>query len=164
MAELKQCRCCGEYFKSLNGIMCSACKKYFREGGKRVAPPPKGEVEKDYRGYYICHICGMAYPKLLEHVRRKHHMTADEYREEFGLTKAQQLTSDEYHEKMSQHMKEQLRTDKRMSYLFDNPELRGKQTRLGKKQSLQEINNRRESQRKKAITRWGKDESGSGDE
>ena len=61
-------------------------------------------------------------------------------------------------------MKEQLKTDKRMSYLFDNPELRGKQTRLGKKQSLQEINSRRESQRKKATARWGKDESGSSDE
>lgn len=42
----------------------------------------------------VCHICGRAYAGLGQHVRMRHGMSADEYREEFGLMQKTGLISD----------------------------------------------------------------------
>lgn len=154
---MKTCLYCG--VKIPHGTLCQSCQKYIKEGGKFHPLPPKGQALQDERGYYICHICGMAYSKLGEHIRRKHHMTVEEYKAEFGLMKSQQLTSAKYHGKMSEYIKDSLEYDERYLYLFQHPHLRGKQTRKGQKQSLQEIEQRRPEQREKALKRHKNDKN-----
>jgi predicted transcriptional regulator len=61
----------------------------------RVAQfPPIGRLVADADGAHVqCHICGTWWAKLATHVRRRHGMSPDEYREEFGLNKSTGLVS-----------------------------------------------------------------------
>lgn len=139
-----------------SGNVCQTCRKYLKNGGEFHTPPEPGTVAVDSRGFYICHICGMAYMKLGEHVKLKHKMSINEYREKFGLMKKQQLTGKEYHKKMSEYMLDQLNSNDQYHYLHKHPELRCQGSRKNQKQSLQEIEQRRESQSQKSKIRWEK--------
>ena len=56
--------------------------------------PPPGQLVADVDGARVqCHVCGGWYPMLGVHVARKHGMTGDEYREEFGLNRTTRLCS-----------------------------------------------------------------------
>ena len=50
----------------------------------------------------ICHICGQAHRKLGNHIRFKHNITQNEYRDMFGLYHNTRLSNYEYIENMSQ--------------------------------------------------------------
>ena len=102
---MKKCIKCGIAIKS--GLLCQTCAKYKRNGGVWHPLPPYGTVVYDEDGRPICHVCGMAMNKLIEHTKRKHGLDTQEYREKFGLMrKNARLTSPEYSEKMSDHANE----------------------------------------------------------
>lgn len=84
--------------------LCQTCRRYERNGGVWHPLPPFGDVRYDSEGRPICHICGMALNKLAEHVRRKHHMSTEEYRSKFGLMrKLSNLCAPAYRDKMRRH-------------------------------------------------------------
>jgi hypothetical protein len=148
---MKTCKECKEIIhdKAYSGGLCQACYVYFKNGGTKNEIPEKGVITKDSRGFIVCHICGKAYGKLGAHIVNKHKMTADSYREQFGLNARSQLTSDEYHAYMGE-----------LAYAYDMPEqLRrvGRNTRItsdrklrkGKPIRLQEVLNKQKRVYKK---------------
>lgn len=127
---MKKCKECGEIIrsKSYSGGLCQSCYVYFGNGGTKNEIPEKGVIAKDSRGFVVCHICGRAYGKLGAHIVNKHKMTADSYREMFGLNARSQLTSDEYHDYMG-----------KLAYAYDMPnQLRrvGRNTRINSNRKL----------------------------
>lgn len=101
---MKVCERCKIAIKS--GTLCQTCRKYEKNGGVWYIPPKFGEMKYDPDGKPICHVCGMACNKLIEHTKRKHGLLSAEYRKEFGLMDSTQLTSPEYHDKMKQYTNE----------------------------------------------------------
>lgn len=86
MIQTYECIRCGKRDQKLRVKgMCQPCYMYYKNGGRGNPLPPKGEIRYDYRGYPICHICGRAYRKVLHHVYQTHGITAEEYKEHFGL-------------------------------------------------------------------------------
>ena len=91
------CEICGrsnnrtKYQEKFELILCDSClrmcKKY-----KFYYIPPKGEIHYDNEGNIICHCCGRSFKKLSEHIKTKHHMSKDRYKEEFGLNRTAKLT------------------------------------------------------------------------
>lgn len=97
---MKTCVKCGIQIKV--GKLCQTCAKYQRNGGVWHPLPAYGTVAYDEQGRPICHICGMALDKLIEHTKRKHGLDSESYRKEFGLMQARatSLTSPKYSSKM----------------------------------------------------------------
>lgn len=86
--------------------LCQPCYMYLRRHPEGVYPlPPKGVVELAINGDVICHECGMAYPKLGNHIRFKHNMTQREYKDKHGLLYSTQLTNAKYKKKMRKYVK-----------------------------------------------------------
>ena len=54
-----------------------------------------------------CHICGKWFIYLAPHLRWKHNLTVDEYREDFGLNRTQPLCTPSLSEKHRRHFVEQ---------------------------------------------------------
>ena len=100
MAE-KICKACGRIIQGTPfGKYCQSCYRYFKDGGTEHPLPMPGTIEKDNRGYVICHICGRAYKRLGSHAKESHSMTIEEYKKEFGLCNNCRTTEDSYSEKM----------------------------------------------------------------
>lgn len=78
------------------GELCQGCYKYFKDGGKIYPIPPSGIIQKDDRGYVICHICGKSYKRLGSHIRESHQMTIEEYKEIYGLCRRRKTTEAGY--------------------------------------------------------------------
>lgn len=131
-----------------NQNTCQTCQRYIRKGGIFYPLPPKGEVVYTEDDKVVCHICGMAFSKLAEHVKKKHKMSDREYRQEFGLKICTRLTSLSYHEKMRNLAETYPNYQENFKDVWSG-EKACRNSRGGKKQSLQEINQRREEQRVK---------------
>lgn len=101
---MKVCTKCG--VKITSGKLCVSCRNYIKKGGVWHELPPYGEVRYDDEGRPICHVCGMAFDKLIEHTIRKHGLDSLSYRQTFGLMLSARLTGPKYHEKMRQHVAE----------------------------------------------------------
>lgn len=104
--SIDYCPSCGIKLPEKNRFadgLCQSCHVYFRNGGTVHPLPSAGRIEKDERGYVICHICGKAYKRLGSHVKEKHHMSIDEYKEKFGLCRRTRTTEDGYSRKMHDH-------------------------------------------------------------
>lgn len=101
---MKKCEKCGVDISS--GKLCCSCRNYIKRGGVWHTPPPHGVVEYDKQGRPICHVCGMAFDKLIEHTKRKHGLDTVAYRQMFGLMFSARLTGPKYHEKMQKHAEE----------------------------------------------------------
>jgi hypothetical protein len=54
----------------------------------------------------VCHICGKSFKKLLSHVWQKHELSAEEYKEMFGLEKRRGIMNEEAREVLRQRVKE----------------------------------------------------------
>ena len=92
----KNCPLCGG-IKDTTGKYCQKCYNYLKIHPEGVYPlPNKGEVVYAPNGDPICHICGMAYRKLGNHIRFKHNISQTIYRETFGLYHNTRLSNDEY--------------------------------------------------------------------
>lgn len=98
---------CTSCNKKINGKtypdgLCQGCYRYFKSGGTINPLPQKGVIEKDYRGYIVCHICGKAYKRLGSHIKESHDMTIAEYKEDFGLCNRTKTTETNYSKHMSE--------------------------------------------------------------
>lgn len=92
-----KCECCGknkkrvcwseEYEKNL----CDSCWKMYKHHPVKYIPP-KGEVHYDEEGNFICHECGRSFKKLSGHIKARHNLSNDEYREKYELNRSQGLT------------------------------------------------------------------------
>ena len=150
---MKVCEKCGLIIK--NGRLCQTCQKYKRNGGVWHKLPAYGTVEYDDEGRPICHICGMALDKLIEHTKRKHGLDTNEYRKEFGLMrKNARLTSPKYAEKMRSYSEEYQTHEKNFECVHSGRVKNGKRN---PKWSPQEIELRRTSQGEKGKIRWKKE-------
>ena len=97
--EVRYCRDCGELIT--RGFYCDRCYAYYRKHPEGLYPlPPKGLVKYATNGDLICHICGQAHRKLIQHVYYKHNMSHNEYCDKFNLLHNTRLTRDDYQEKM----------------------------------------------------------------
>ena len=146
---MNTCRSCGQPLKSdrYKGL-CQSCYTYFRKGGTVNPLPSAGKIEKDYRGYVVCHICGKAYKRLGSHIKEKHNMTIADYKKQFGLCANVRTTEDSYHDTMRNYalvnnMDKQL-IDKGLQTRFK----KGDDSRKGKEVRLQECLDKRNRNRK----------------
>ena len=99
---MKQCQMCGGN-NTTTGKYCNTCYSYLRKHPEGDYPlPPKGVIHYASNGDPICHICGQAHRKLGNHIRFKHNITQNEYRDMFGLYHNTRLSNYEYIENMSQ--------------------------------------------------------------
>lgn len=102
----KLCLLCNDPVDT-TGKYCQKCYNYLRIHPEGVYPiPPVGEVHYANNGDPICHICGMAYRKLGNHVAFRHHMTQQEYRDRFKLYHNTKLSNNGYKELMRLYNKE----------------------------------------------------------
>ena len=134
---MKLCKCCGDIIENRHSDLCQSCYIYFKEGGVIHPLPKEGCVEKDERGFVICHICGKAYKKLGGHVINKHKMTTAIYKEKFGLCNRTKITETKYSQMMSalaykNNMPEQLKVVGLNTRIKDGEtdKRKGKKTRL----------------------------------
>ena len=102
--KIAYCKDCGQDISHCNryGGLCQSCWRYYRDGGKAHPLPPQGVIQKDDRGYVICHICGKAYKRLGSHIKEKHHSSIDAYKKEFGLCNNAKTTEINYSKHMSE--------------------------------------------------------------
>lgn len=98
-----KCRDCGQDITHCNryGGLCQSCWTYYRKGGYTYSLPPRGVIEKDNRGYVICHICGKAYKRLGSHTKEKHHINIADYKAKYGLCNNSKTTEINYSNHMS---------------------------------------------------------------
>lgn len=104
------CKFCRKQSKHNYAGYCQTCYQYFVvKGYDSWCPSNYGEVnfvQKEGHPQYgmpVCHICGRAYTKLIQHVRNNHNLTREEYCERYGLDKSVRMTTDIYHNKMSEY-------------------------------------------------------------
>lgn len=81
-----KCKFCDKEAVPNHRGYCQSCYKYFILDRKSVYDLPEiGKVEYTEGGDPICHICGMAYRKLGNHIYQIHHMTVYDYTTKFKL-------------------------------------------------------------------------------
>ena len=99
---MKRCLMCGGN-NTTTGKYCNTCYSYLRKHPEGDYPlPPKGVIHYASNGDPICHICGQAHRKLGNHIRFKHNITQNEYRDMFKLYHNTRLSNYEYINNMSQ--------------------------------------------------------------
>lgn len=128
---MKICKICGD-INTTTGQYCQSCYGYLRKHPEGVYPlPPKRQIVYADNGDPICHICGQAYRKLGNHIRFKHHLTQNEYRDMFGLYHNTKLSNISYRNKMAEYNKCY------KDIVVDiNLLKKGKKTRVSKKNNL----------------------------
>lgn len=94
--------CDGE--NTTTGKYCNSCYAYLRKHPEGAYDLPEcGVVKYAPNGDPICHICGQAHRKLGNHIRLKHHMKQNEYRDKFKLYHNTRLSNMEYQETMADY-------------------------------------------------------------
>lgn len=100
----KYCGLCS-CLNDTTGKYCQKCYEYLKKHPEGIYELPKaGEIVYASNGDPICHICGMAYRKLGNHIAFKHHMTQNEYREKFRLHHNTKLSNNAYKETMRSYV------------------------------------------------------------
>ena len=140
-----QCKRCGREFADHSyGGLCQACYRYFYNGGEEHPLPQPGTIQKDDRGYVICHICGRSYKRLGSHVKESHEMTITQYKEMFGLCRRSRTTEDNYSKVMHDYAREHRMGDQLRIAGINTRIQKGQNTyRKGKAVRLQEILDKR---------------------
>ena len=94
--EPRVCKLCGDLFNHA-GYYCQSCSAYLRLHPEGLYPQPEyGEVLYADNGDPVCHICCKAYRKLGNHIKFKHHITQETYRERYGLHHNTRLSNEDY--------------------------------------------------------------------
>lgn len=81
-----------KYYDDFEAKLCQSCFRTWRDNPVKYIPPV-GEIHFDDEGKLICHICGRSYHKLGAHIKQKHDISTDKYKEKFGLNRGAKLTS-----------------------------------------------------------------------
>lgn len=102
------CGCSNEKRKAVyrdeyNEFLCYSCYEHYKLHPKNTIPQ-KGIISYDDEGRLVCHICGRAYDRLASHLRYKHKITQQEYKEEFGLNRTVKLTSENHREHLRKNV------------------------------------------------------------
>ena len=129
----KICEMCGGK-NTTTGRYCNACYGYLKlhpEGIYNI--PEEGKITYAPNGDPICHICGQAHRKLGNHIRFKHHMEQNEYRDKFKLYRNTRLSNMEYQETMADYNRKY-----RDIVVKENLIEKGKGTRIIKGQEFKE--------------------------
>ena len=101
--EPRVCKLCGDLFNHA-GYYCQSCSAYLRLHPEGLYPQPEyREVLYADNGDPVCHICRKAYRKLGNHIKFKHHIDPNVYKERYGLTHNTRLCNQEYVEKMREY-------------------------------------------------------------
>ena len=100
---MKICTFCNRGTKRLIKGYCSACYQSIKRSDGRYTPSPYGTVNYSPNGCPICHICGLAFEKLMNHVYYKHGMNEKEYKKKFGLNSHGLITA-ELKQKLRDHV------------------------------------------------------------
>ena len=136
------CSDCGKLEHSSRVLprrLCQACYNYYRKGGTVNPLPAPGTIQKDERGYVICHICGRAYVRLGSHIKESHGMSIAEYKEQYGLCANCRTTESRYSKMMYDHAYANGMPERLQRTGFDTRIKVGERDkRLGKKTRLQE--------------------------
>jgi hypothetical protein len=121
----KICDMCGNE-NTTTGKHCNSCYAYLRKHPEGVYTLPKpGEIKYAPNGDPICHICGQAHRKLGNHIKFKHRMSQQEYRDEFKLYRNTRLSNYEYQKTMAGYNKKY-----RETVVMNNLIEKGKSTRI----------------------------------
>lgn len=92
------CEECGKekksviFYEEYSANLCPQCLMFYKEHPKHDLPE-KGEILYDELGRPICHICGRAFNKVLNHARQKHFISAEEYKRIYGLISTKGICS-----------------------------------------------------------------------
>lgn len=127
------CEDCGDtYIGTKWSYKCPSCYAYLRVHPEGAYPQPDyGEVLYASNGDPVCHICCKAYRKLGNHIRFKHKITQEEYRETFGLHHNTRLSNQDYINQMRIY-----NIVNKETVIDRNLIKRGKKTRISKKHNL----------------------------
>lgn len=94
---MTKCIECGStkkvYSKAFGVPLCPNCTRMWKNHPQHDLPEV-GEIKYDDMGRPICHICGRAFDKLLSHVKQRHKISAEEYKEKFGLDNGKGVVSE----------------------------------------------------------------------
>ena len=99
---MKRCSYCGtttayRFHKSPmdhNKTVCGNCYQMFRRSDGVYPVPPEGEIHYSPAGWPICHVCGIAIRKVVQHAYYKHNLTEKEYKKKFKLNRVGILSAD----------------------------------------------------------------------
>ncbi len=93
------------------GYYCAGCYAYLRKHpeGFPTSMPPYGEVIFNDKEEAQCHICGLFYTKLGNHIKFKHHMDINEYKDTYGIYRTHSLCGETYKSKMRKYTKKYYR-------------------------------------------------------
>lgn len=121
----KICDMCGGE-NTTTGKHCNSCYAYLRKHPEGVYELPEyGEIKYAPNGDPICHICGQAHRKLGNHIKFKHGINQNEYRDKYKLYRNTRLSNIEYQETMAEYNKAH-----REQVVIKNLIEKGKNTRI----------------------------------
>lgn len=73
--------------------LCMSCYQSYKRSDGIYPLPPAGTIQYSPKGWPICHICGMAHRKVLQHAYYRHNIKAYDYKVRFNLTKHRGIMS-----------------------------------------------------------------------
>jgi len=103
---------CGYCNKDIDkGRYCPACYAYLRKHpeGFPTSFPHLGELIFNDKDEAQCHICGLFFTKLGNHISFKHHMSVAEYKDAYKLYRTHSLCGEEYKTRMRKYTKKYYR-------------------------------------------------------
>lgn len=144
---MNYCKECGSQYKvafyeEYDGYLCSSCLRTNIEHPVNEIPNA-GEIKYDLDGRPICHICGRAYNKLMQHARLKHDLSAREYKKMFGLNVSQGIIAKRTTEILRHHVEKNYGNVVENNLLLNGKKTRfkaGHEGRTKEKLSLQALN------------------------
>lgn len=123
---MRTCSDCGLEFSGRASNLCQRCYQYYRRHPEGKYPIPEdGVITYADNGDIVCHECGKAYPKLIQHVYYTHHMSHNEYCDKHKFLHNTKFTAVDYQDKMRTYSA--LYADK---VIKDNLLIKGQSTRF----------------------------------
>ena len=106
-----KCEECGKpkkavtFYAEYDANLCAQCFIFYQDHPVHELPPD-GEIHYDDLGRPICHICGRAFNKVLNHAHQKHDISASEYKRRFQLMSSKGICSQKTVDKLRKKVEE----------------------------------------------------------
>lgn len=109
------------------GRYCPTCYAYLRKHpeGFPSSLPQKGKLIINDKGEVQCHVCGLFFRKLGNHICQKHFLNLNDYKDEYNLYRTHSLCCEDYKNIMRGYTKKYYRRVVKKNLLK-----RGKKTRF----------------------------------